>query len=164
MSYYLLQLRAKAGHDLLLLPSAAVIVHDDETRLLLCLHNDKRIWVAPGGLIEPGEQPGDAAVRETWEETGLLVELTGLFGAYGGPDLIIDYPNGDKAAYIATVFRGRVIGGSLRADGEETLDVRYFTREEFDRIPHSRWLDAAAPSLFQRDAPAHYVSSAWRPY
>src|SRR5215475_10403483 len=124
MSDYLRSIRKKVGHDLLLLPSAAVAILDDESRLLLCLHRDKNIWVAPGGLIEPGEQPADAAVRETWEETGLLVEITGLLGAYGGSDLVIDYPNGDRAAYIGTIFRGRVVGGNMRPDGEETLDVR----------------------------------------
>src|SRR5215831_11899412 len=135
MSGYLQQLRKKIGNDLLVLPSAAVVIHDEQMRLLLCLHRDKNIWVAPGGLIEPGEQPAEAAVRETWEETGLLVEITGILGAYGGNDLIIDYPNGDRAAYIGTIFRGQVVAGSMRADGEETLDVGYFTREEFERMP-----------------------------
>jgi len=163
MSGYMQHLREKIGNDLLLLPSAAVVIHDEQMRMLLCLHHDKRIWVAPGGLIEPGEQPADAAVRETWEETGLIVELTGLLGVYGGPDLLINYPNGDKAAYIGTIFRGRAVGGSLRADGEETLDVRYFTREELARAPHARWLDTAMPVLFKRDAPPHFVNTAWRP-
>jgi len=162
MSDYLHQVRSKVGHDLLLLPSAAVIVNDED-RLLLCLHRDKNIWVAPGGLIEPGEQPADAAVRETWEETGLLVKLTGLLGVYGGPDLIIDYPNGDRAAYIGTVFRGRVVGGTLRPDGVETLDVRYFTREELLRTPHAKWLDHALPVLFAKDAEPHFIRPAWAP-
>jgi 8-oxo-dGTP pyrophosphatase MutT (NUDIX family) len=72
MSGYLQELRKKIGNDLLVLPSAAVVVHDESMQLLLCLHSDKKIWVAPGGLIEPGEQRADAAVRETWEETGLV--------------------------------------------------------------------------------------------
>jgi 8-oxo-dGTP pyrophosphatase MutT (NUDIX family) len=33
-------------------------------------------------MIEPFELPADAAVRETWEETGLFVELTGLIGVF----------------------------------------------------------------------------------
>src|SRR5438128_211926 len=96
MSGYLEQLRKKVGHNLLLLPSAAVAILDREKGLLLCKHADKDIWVTPGGLIEPGEHPADAAVRETWEETGLTVEITGVLGVYGGPDLIVDYPNGDQ--------------------------------------------------------------------
>ena len=132
-------------------------------RLLLCLHADKDIWVTPGGLIEPGEQPADAAVRETWEETGLIVEITGILGVYGGQDLIIDYANGDRAAYIGTIFRGRVTGGDLRPDGEEILDVRYFTHEEFAAVPHSKWLDTAMPVLFSSDLQPHFVRASWKP-
>src|SRR5262247_4105065 len=127
MSGYLAQLRKKVGNDLLLLPSTAVAIHDQQMRLLLCLHADKKIWVAPGGLIEPGEEPADAAVRETWEETGLVVQINGILGVYGGRDLVIDYPNGDRAAYVGTIFRGCIVGGNLCADGDETLDVRYFS-------------------------------------
>lgn len=163
MSGYLRELRDKVGHDLLLLPSAAVAVLDDQMRLLLCLHRDKNLWVVPGGLIEPGEQPADAAVRETWEETGLFIEITGLLGAYGGSDLIIDYPNGDRAAYVGTIFRGRIAGGHLRADGEETLEVRYFTRQELTAVPHSRWMDTAMDALFLKDATPHFVPPTWKP-
>ena len=163
MSGYIQQLRDKVGHQLLILPSAAVAIHDQQHRLLLCLHRDKSLWVTPGGLIEPGEQPADAAVRETWEETGLLVEITAILGVYGGQDLIIDYPNGDQAAYVGTIFRGSIAGGTMHPDGEETLDLRYFTRNELERVPHDRWLDTAMPVLFSRDGPPHFVPSSWKP-
>lgn len=163
MSGYLQQLRNKIGHELLILPAVAVVIHDDSMRLLLCLHHDKNLWVTPGGLIEPGEQPADAAVRETWEETGLLIELTAILGVYGGRDLMIDYPNGDKAAYIDTVFRGRITGGNIQADGDEILEVRYFSRDELLRVPHSKWLDTSMPVLFSRDTPPHFVQATWKP-
>lgn len=151
------------GHDLLLLPSAAVAIHDEAGRVLMGLHSDRRIWVVPGGLIEPGETPSDGAVRETWEETGLLIELTSVLGVYGGKELLVDYANGDHASYVATIFRGRIIGGELRADGEEILDVRYFSREEIDKVPHSRWMDVAMDVLYTRDGPAHFQKPTWRP-
>jgi 8-oxo-dGTP pyrophosphatase MutT (NUDIX family) len=118
MSDYLEQLRKKVGNDLLLLPSAAVAIQDRQKGLLLCKHADRGIWVAPGGSIEPGEQPADAAVRETWEETGLTVEITGIMGVYGGPDLIVEYPNGDQVAYIGTIFRAHIVGGTMRPERE----------------------------------------------
>jgi 8-oxo-dGTP pyrophosphatase MutT (NUDIX family) len=163
MSGYLEQLRKKVGHDLLLLPSAAVVINHYEKGLVVCKHADKNIWVTPGGSIEPGEHPADAAVRETWEETGLVVEITGILGVYGGPDLIVDYPNGDQAAYVGTIFRGRVVDGAMRPDGVEILDVRYFTREELIRVPHSRWMDGCLDLLFTTDAPPDFVRPSWKP-
>lgn len=59
-----------------------VLLFDDADRLLL-IH--ERIddgsanwithWLTPGGGVEDGEIPADAAVRETWEEVGLRVRL-----------------------------------------------------------------------------------------
>ena len=156
MSGYVQQIRQKVGHDLLLMPSAAVVLMDGQGRILLCLHSDKQIWVTPGGLIEPGEQPAAAAIRETMEETGLEVQVTGILGVYGGEDLIIDYPNGDKAAYVGIVFRGKILAGTMKPDGDEITDLHYFTREELMRAPHSRWLDTAMPVLFDAEAPPHF--------
>jgi hypothetical protein len=48
MSGYLQQLRDKIGHELLILPAVAVVIHDESMRLLLCLHRDKNLWVTPG--------------------------------------------------------------------------------------------------------------------
>ena len=41
------------------------------------LHKHRRlgIWLQPGGHIDPGETPAEAAVRESTEETGLAVTL-----------------------------------------------------------------------------------------
>jgi 8-oxo-dGTP pyrophosphatase MutT (NUDIX family) len=163
LSGYLKQLREKVGHDLLLLPSAAVAIHDDAGRVLMGLHADKQIWVVPGGLIEPAETPADGAVREAFEETGLLIEITGVLGVYGGKELLIDYPNGDRSSYVATVFRGRIIGGEARPDGEEILDLRYFSREEIRGVPHSRWMDLAMDALYAREGSAHFQKPTWRP-
>jgi len=163
LSGYLKQLREKVGHDLLLLPSAAVAIHDDAGRVLMGLHADKQIWVVPGGLIEPAETPADGAVRETFEETGLLIEIAGVLGVYGGKELLIDYPNGDHSSYVATVFRGRIIGGEQQPDGEEILDLRYFSREEIRGVPHSRWMDLAMDALYAQKGPAHFQKPTWRP-
>jgi len=138
ISEYLRAVRSKVGNDLLVLPSAAIVIKDDAGRVLFGLHSDKQIWVVPGGLVEPGELPADAAARETYEETGLEVEVTGLLGVFGGPDLVIHYPNGDVASYVGTIFRGRIIGGQLKPDGSEILDVKYMSRSEIENIVHSK--------------------------
>src|SRR5678816_1032712 len=89
LSGHLRELRKKVGHDLLVLPSSAVAIYDEAGRVLFGLHSDKKVWVLPGGLTEPGETPADGALRETWEETGLIVELTSILGVYGGKELMI---------------------------------------------------------------------------
>src|SRR5688500_10821251 len=51
--------------------------------VLLHWHRRLGLWLPPGGHIDPGELPDEAAVRETLEETGLAVEL--LDAPWGGP-------------------------------------------------------------------------------
>lgn len=163
MSEHLQRIRKKVGNDLLVLPSAAVAIHDKERRLLLGLHAEKKLWVLPGGLIEAGELPADGAVREVWEEMGVVVELTGILGIYGGESLVIQYANGDRASYVTVLFSGRIIGGKLSADGQEILEVRYFSQAELHAIPHPHWMDLAMPALFSKDGPAHFQQSVWKP-
>lgn len=45
--------------------------------VLLHRHRKLGMWLPPGGHIEPGELPDEAAVREVLEETGVRVSLTG---------------------------------------------------------------------------------------
>jgi len=163
LSGHLRELRKKVGHDLLVLPSAAVAIYDEQGHVLMGLHSDRRVWVMPGGLIEPEEIPADAAVREVWEETGLIVELTGILGVYGGKELVVDYVNGDRASYVGVIFRGRIIGGELRADAHEILDVRYVSRAELKELPHARWLDIALDAIYASGGPVDFQKATWRP-
>lgn len=56
-----------------------------DTQVLLQQDTDpgvpgSRWWITPGGGIDQGESPAEAAVRELWEETGLVVGLSDLRG------------------------------------------------------------------------------------
>jgi 8-oxo-dGTP pyrophosphatase MutT (NUDIX family) len=73
MSEHLQRIQQKVGQDLLVLPSAAVAIHDKENRLLPGPHAEKKFWVMPGALIEAGELSADGPVREVWEEMGVVV-------------------------------------------------------------------------------------------
>lgn len=58
----------------------AVIVREDELLLTHWRRGRMHGWTLPGGGLEPGEDPRDAAVREIWEETGLRARLGQLLG------------------------------------------------------------------------------------
>ena len=52
----------------------------NEGAVLLRLHDKFKVWMGPGGHIDPGEDINEAALREVWEEVGLRVELVGPKG------------------------------------------------------------------------------------
>lgn len=54
--------------------ASAFVVWDG--RVLLLLHRQKRLWLPPGGHVEPDETPAATARREVREETGLSVQIT----------------------------------------------------------------------------------------
>ena len=73
MSDYIRGLRERIGTTVLEVPTVSVLVFDAQQRVLLVRHAEGNDWTTPGWMIEPYETPADAALRETWEETGLLV-------------------------------------------------------------------------------------------
>ena len=163
ISDYLRGIRAKIGNDLLVVPSATGLVFDDDGRVLLALHSTGNVWAAPGGAIDPDESPVDAAVREVWEETGLVVEPVGLAGVFGGPEFRVRYDNGDETSYVISVFECRAIGGRLRADGEETLDVGWFAPHEVAGLTLSRWARRALAELIANRGRPLIPPVRWRP-
>ncbi|MFN2227822.1 MAG: NUDIX hydrolase [Anaerolineae bacterium] len=125
---YVARLRAHVGHETLLLPAAAAIVRDGEGRVLLIRRGDGRGWSLPGGMMEPGERLADCIVREVREETGLEVEPLRLVGVYSDPAVMqFTYDNGDRVHLVSATFACRTVAGTLRADGEESLEVAYFS-------------------------------------
>jgi 8-oxo-dGTP pyrophosphatase MutT (NUDIX family) len=140
---YVRAMRSKIGHQLLLLPGVTLLVFDEAGRMLMVEQADRKLWSTPGGAIEPGESPRQAAVREAWEETGLTVELTELVDVLGGTGFEMVYPNGDVCAYVSIVFRARVIAGELSADGVEISRCGWIAPEalgDLDLVDFTRTL------------------------
>lgn len=140
-SDYVKRIRAKIGHDLLLLPAVAVLVRDDHGRLLLVRQSDASGWATVGGMVEPLEGPEDAARREASEEIGVDVDVT-LFGCFGGPDFVATYPNGDECAIVSTVYNATIVRGSPTPDLDEVLEVGWFTEAELRDLPLTPFNDA----------------------
>jgi ADP-ribose pyrophosphatase YjhB (NUDIX family) len=83
----------------------AATIPEDAGRILLTrrsINPGHGLWTFPGGFVDFGESTTDAAVRETFEETGLSVELTGLLNVF-------TYPG----APVIVVYRARVMSGTL---------------------------------------------------
>ncbi|MBF6210122.1 NUDIX domain-containing protein [Nocardia puris] len=72
-------------------PSAGAFV-EREGAVLLIRRSDNGNRSMPGGAHDPGESPSHTAVRETLEETGSTVRLTGLVA--GGATSADRYPSG----------------------------------------------------------------------
>jgi 8-oxo-dGTP pyrophosphatase MutT (NUDIX family) len=81
--------------------------------------------------MDPGETPAEAACRETREEAAIDVELLRIAGVFGGdPIFRMTYPNGDEAAWVTTLFEGRIVAGTPSPGDDETAEVRWVTPEE----------------------------------
>jgi 8-oxo-dGTP pyrophosphatase MutT (NUDIX family)/predicted kinase len=130
LSPHVRSLREKVGHELLLLPSTAVLPRDSAGRLLLVRLIDTGNWATIGGAVEPDESPREGAIREAEEEAGVTVQLGDVLGVLGGPEYHVTYPNGDEAAYVVTVFDATVVEGTPGPDGDETSEVGWFKPEE----------------------------------
>jgi 8-oxo-dGTP pyrophosphatase MutT (NUDIX family) len=125
-SPYVRWLRSLVGHELLLLPSVAVLPWDADGRLLLARNADDGLWMTIGGSVEIGESPAQAARREAAEEAGIDVELRGIRCAVGGEELRASYPNGDQVAYVTVVYDAAIVSGTPEHDGDETTAVAWF--------------------------------------
>jgi 8-oxo-dGTP diphosphatase len=105
---------------------AYAVLVDDEQRVLLALWNEgpTPAWMVPGGGVEEGETPEEAAVREVREETGYDVELTRLLGQKRFFVAAHDRLDGSGRALdgIRVVFEARIVGGELTHEVGGTTD------------------------------------------
>lgn len=134
---YVRFLRSRVGTARLLIVSAAGCIRDPQGRVLLQKRGDEaNLWGFPGGLMEPGESVAQACAREVREETGLEVRVGRLIGVYSSPEYQVTYPNGDQTQPVILLFECEPVAGILRPDGDETVELRYFGRD--DHLPPMR--------------------------
>ena len=75
-------------------------------------------WAQPGGFLEVDETVTEAAIRETLEETGLIVEPNEIVGLYSRLE----------AAIVVIAFEARIVGGEAR-ETPEALQIQAFHPE-----------------------------------
>jgi ADP-ribose pyrophosphatase YjhB (NUDIX family) len=159
---FIKSLRTKVGTSLLHVPTVGVLAQDNDGRILLVQDREDGLWTCPGGIVEPFELPANAVVRETWEEAAVLVRLTGIVGVFGGEDCRTTYANGDKIAWVATIFSARVISGTATPDGSETSAARFMSRAEVALAPLKPHLKLFLQAA-QSGQSCYFQPSTWSP-
>ena len=121
---YVRYLRSHVGNDLLLLPGVSGAVLNERGEVLLHQRSDNGQWALVSGILEPGEQPAEALVREVEEETAVVVEVVGLTSVWVTPQ--VTHPNGDRAQYVNLCFLCRHVSGQARVADDESTAVGWF--------------------------------------
>lgn len=112
------------------IPASTALVQDESGRILLVLRNrepGKNQWALPGGFVETGESPEEAARRELEEETGLTAVE---------PDLIdIIYQESDfyRVSLLIIGYHFSRYEGETRA-GDDADEVQFFGADELPEL------------------------------
>ncbi len=114
--------------------AVTVFVVDDRDRVLLIRRTDNGLWAVPGGAQDFGEYIAETAVRETREESGINIEVTGIVGIYTNPHHVMAYTDGEVRQQFSICFRARYLSGEP-TPSDESSEVRWVTRDELDELP-----------------------------
>jgi ADP-ribose pyrophosphatase YjhB (NUDIX family) len=113
--------------------ACTVFVTDDEDRVLLIRRTDNDLWALPGGGQDFGEYIAETAVRETKEEAGVDIEVTGLVGIYTNPHHLVEYSDGEVRQQFSICFQGRYLSGKP-TPSDESSEVRWIRQNELDAL------------------------------
>jgi 8-oxo-dGTP pyrophosphatase MutT (NUDIX family) len=150
---FIVDLRRHIGHAPLWLPGVTAVVIRDQ-QVLLIQRADNQAWTPVTGIVEPGENPADCAVREVFEETGVHVVPKRLAWVRVTDPVV--YANGDQAQYLDHVFRMDWIEGEPFPADDESLDAGWFdlaatptmSADMRRRIEHARAGRPDSPTVF----------------
>jgi 8-oxo-dGTP diphosphatase len=128
-------------------PSVFVAVRNASAQLLLVRRCDSGSWELPGGRVDVGEGVESAAMRETVEESGVQVLITGLVGLYTDPAHVVRAVDGSVRQQFVVVLRATATGGVPSGDGRETSEAMWVpprhVRSMHIEPPARRWIDDA---------------------
>jgi ADP-ribose pyrophosphatase YjhB (NUDIX family) len=112
------------------------VVVDDDDRVLLIQRSDTGVWLYPTGWADVGYSPAEVAVKEVFEEAGIVCV----------PERLIAVIDGLRAGFTriplySLVFLCRAVGGELRAHPQECRDVGWFGEDELPEplAARERW-------------------------
>ena len=108
---------------------AMVLIENDGHFLMVQENKAMKPWYLPAGRVEHGESFREAAIRETREEAGVDVELTGLIKVEA-------FPLSDDRHYMKVIFTGKTTKGFPRKDFEDEHSIQsaWMTTEEIQEV------------------------------
>lgn len=118
----------------------------DNGRLLLVrrtMNPERGKWSIPAGFLDRGEDPRQVAAREVYEETNLRVAVEDLIDVYFNP------PTGEGGASVFILYRGRVLGGELKA-GDDADAAAFFHPTDLPELAFASTRDAIDLLLDQK--------------
>ncbi|HOP57129.1 MAG TPA: NUDIX domain-containing protein [Bacillota bacterium] len=132
MDNYIKYLRNMVGDNKVILCACSVVIVNEKNEVLLEKRSDNHLWGLPGGLMELEESIEECAIREVYEETFLKIRLTRFLGIFNNP--MMRWREHDEARVIAFAFAAKIVGGSLRVNDHESLEMQYFSKDKLPRI------------------------------
>ena len=118
--------------------ASVFLINPEDKRILLVKHKKFNKWVQPGGHIEDEETPEEAALRETYEETGIKVKLLGdrfpREDDFIKPLGIQKNRNKEGDVHIDIIYAGVPVNEVEGHISDESIDLHWFTRKELDYI------------------------------
>ena len=149
---HVLWLRQLVGQQKIIMTGCAGLIRDERGRALLQKRRDNSLWGFPGGAMELGESATDTLRREVCEEMGLDVEPQRLIGIYTASEFDKVYPNGDQVQMFISFFECQVVGGAIKMQEEEVLEVGWFDLTDLPPMQHCCAVKARDARVFRGEA------------
>ena len=161
---FIVETRKKIGTDLMWVPSVCAVVLRDSTvdspwavpDVLLVRRADNGQWTPVTGIVDPGEEPHVAAVREVLEEAGVKVTAAAIVGVGShGP---VTHSNGDQASYMTVQIRCEPLDPSVEpvVGDDENTEAGWFPISQMP-VTDPKWRLAIGDAAAQRRHPGSFA-------
>lgn len=133
---FIVELRRHVGHaPLWLIGCTAVVLRETDSgpQVLLVRRADVDVWSPVTGIVDPGENPHEAAAREVWEEARVTARVESLVWVHATD--LMTHVNGDQARYLDHCFRLRYVEGEPEVGDDENLEARWWPLDALPDMP-----------------------------
>jgi 8-oxo-dGTP diphosphatase len=128
-------------------PSVFCAVRGPAGHLLVVRRRDSGLWELPGGQVDVGETAEEAGIRETREESGVSVVVTGIVGLFTDPGHVVRSRAGVVRQQFVVVLHARAAAGTPHGDLDETTEAAWVAIAELAGLamepPVRGWIHCA---------------------